>query len=154
MPYTQTLATFINDAITMVNTRARNIVNNDAKVAHIQGAMSDIDLLEKLLPSGSGIDCGTRVVVHESKPGRLVLKAEFHHMNEHGYYAGWTSHKIVVTPCFSGLGIEVRVTGGRNRNDVNTYLHDVYYWALAERVEMYLEDGERKFRFPKKADVA
>lgn len=90
-----------------------------------------LDALERELPSGSGIDCGTKIDREKTTATRIVLTAEFHHMNENGMYDGWTSHRITVTPTFHG--IDVRVTG-RNRNQINEYLGDVYYHALVAEV--------------------
>ena len=80
------------------------------------------------LPSGSGFDCGTKINVKESTPDRLVLETSFHHMNEHGYYDGWTEHKIIVTPSLSS-GFDLRVTG-RNRNQIKEYIADMFGSAL------------------------
>lgn len=86
--------------------------------------------LTAALPSGSGIDTGTRIDVDASNAAKLVLTCAFHHMNEHGYYDGWTQHTIVVRPSLSH-GIEIRVTG-RDRNDIKEYLGEVYRHALTE----------------------
>lgn len=85
--------------------------------------------LQDMLPSGSGIDCGTKVNLPKSRAEKLVLTASFHHMNEAGYYDGWTEHTITVTPSFSGLNIRV---SGRNRNDIKDYLCDTYYHTLTQ----------------------
>ena len=74
-------------------------------------------------PSGSGIDCGVSLLRDECKCERLVFSCDFHHMNEHGYYDGWTHHKAIVTPSLFGR-ISIRITG-RNRNDIKEYLGDV-----------------------------
>jgi len=74
-------------------------------------------------PSGSGIDCGTKLSV-DSKPGRLVFNVEYHHMNENGMYDGWTTHKVIVTPSLA-FDFDLRITG-TNRNDIKDYLHQVY----------------------------
>jgi hypothetical protein len=97
-----------------------------------------LEWLEKnVLPSGSGIDCGTKILYDECQPGkRVVLFAEFHHMNETGYYDGWTEHRIVVRPIFSGIDIQI---GGRNRNDIKDYLADVYYNVLREAAPNWKE---------------
>lgn len=80
------------------------------------------------LPSGSGIDSGTKIDIERCTPYRVVLTAGFHHMNKDGMYDGWTEHTITVTPSFSGMDITI---SGRNRNDIKEYLHDVFYWTLA-----------------------
>ena len=86
----------------------------------------------RFLPSGSGIDNGTKLVEISTSPERIKLTCGFHHMDEHGGYDGWTEHAVYVTPSFSG--INVRVTGSNNRNDINDYLHDVFSHTLEECV--------------------
>ena len=51
-----------------------------------------------LLPSGSGIDCGTRIEIDICRPEKLVFTLGFHHMNDGGMYDGWTDHILTVTP--------------------------------------------------------
>lgn len=76
------------------------------------------------LPSGSGFDNGTTVDLDDSIADFIVLNTSFHHMNENGYYDGWTEHKIVVTPSFIGR-LTMKI-GGRNRNDIKDYINDVF----------------------------
>ncbi len=83
--------------------------------------------LAKHLPSGSGIDNGTRIL--RADADSVVLALGFHHMNDHGAYDGWTDHEIVATPSWDGISI--RVTGP-NRNDIHEYLAEVYQHALTE----------------------
>ena len=87
----------------------------------------------KMLPSGSGIDNGTKLVRVRTTPGAEMVELEcsFHHMNQHGYYDGWTEHTIRVRPSFSGLNITI---SGTDRNEIKEYLHDVYSHSLRERV--------------------
>ncbi len=81
-------------------------------------------------PSGSGIDNGTKLDA-TSKPNRLVFTFGFHHMDENGYYDGWTTHTAVVTPSLV-WGYDLRITG-QNRNEIKDYLHDVFtYWLNEE----------------------
>lgn len=87
--------------------------------------------LEQLLPSGSGIDSGTTIDIGASHAEKLIMYAPFHHMNDAGYYDGWTEHTITVTPSFSGINIRV---SGRNRNDIKDYLCDTYHHALTQIV--------------------
>lgn len=84
----------------------------------------------EILPSGSGIDAGTTIDLAASTPDRIVLTMSFHHMNDGGFYDGWTDHTIVVRPSLA-FGVDLRVTG-RNRNEIKDYLHDVYALALRE----------------------
>jgi hypothetical protein len=96
--------------------------------------------LYDMLPSGSGIDNGTKVDDVDQKRLRLVV--EYHHMNENGMYDGWTTHVVRVTPGWHG--IEVKVSGP-NRGEINDYLHDVYYHALTAHVECDVVLGRYRF---------
>jgi hypothetical protein len=81
-------------------------------------------------PSGSGIDCGTKLDMEASNPDKLVFNVSFHHMNDGGYYDGWTTHKIIVTPSLV-FGLHIRITG-RDRNEIKEHLHEVYSIWLQE----------------------
>lgn len=81
-----------------------------------------------LLPSGSGIDCGTALDWAASKPNRLVFIVSFHHMDGNGGYDGWTEHSIIVTPDLAS-SFELRITG-RDRNEIKEYLAETYDSAL------------------------
>lgn len=98
------------------------------------------DRLQKLIrdhmPSGSGIDSGT-TLDESSKRDRLVFNTSFHHMNDGGYYDGWTEHQVIVTPSLS-FGIDLRITG-RDRNEIKEYLADVFHTALTAEIEEYPE---------------
>lgn len=101
--------------------------------------------LEKLvscLPSGSGIDNGTKVLLDKSTPERLVLQADFHHMNENGYYTQWTYHEIVVTPSIL-FRMNLKVSG-RNLNNIKEYLEEVFYESLSVSEEEELMNSMGK----------
>ena len=74
-------------------------------------------------PSGSGIDCGTKLD-SASSPEKLIFFIEFHHMNEVGYYDGWTQHKLIITPSLV-FYYDMKITGP-NRNGIKEYLYDIY----------------------------
>lgn len=97
-----------------------------------EGIRDDLQTyVKKHAPSGSGVDTGTILWVEKSNVAKLVFTCEFHHMNDGGYYDGWTQHKIIVTPTFDGLDVRV---SGRNRNDIRDYLGDLFaHWINEER---------------------
>jgi hypothetical protein len=82
------------------------------------------ELVKTYLPRGSGFDNGTYFNWDESSENKLVFDTAFHHMNEGGYYDGWTEHKVIVRPCLS-FGFNIKVTG-RNRNDIKEYIHSCF----------------------------
>jgi len=74
-------------------------------------------------PSGSGFDNGTTLDMDKSGGSKLVFNTAYHHMNEHGYYNGWTDHTVTVTPSFDGFDLKI---SGRNRNDIKEMMHDTF----------------------------
>lgn len=88
--------------------------------------LTDIERNE--LPSGSGIDCGTKILLDECREDKIVLLCEFHHMNENGFYDGWTEHKIIITPSLVS-DIDIHITG-KDRNHIKEYLADTYNGVL------------------------
>jgi hypothetical protein len=84
------------------------------------------------MPSGSGVDIGTKLDLGESTSDKLVFSASFHHMDEHGGYDGWTDHKIIVTPSLQ-FGFNLKITG-RDRNQIKDYLSDIFHTALTSHV--------------------
>lgn len=80
------------------------------------------------LPSGSGFDNGTRIDWEKSNADRLVLLTSFHHMNESGFYDGWTDHAVTVRASLS-LGLLISVSG-RDRNGIKDLIADTFAHAL------------------------
>ena len=88
-------------------------------------------LVRERFPSGSGFDCGTQfdIAAHVESPiDRLVFDTAFHHMNENGYYDGWTDHKVIIRPSLRD-GFTLSVTG-RDRNGIKEYIADVFHAVL------------------------
>lgn len=75
-----------------------------------------------ILPSGSGFDAGTKLVFADDS--RIVFETEFHHMNDGGFYDGWTKHKVTIRASLS-LGF-ITTVSGKNRNDIKCYIADVF----------------------------
>lgn len=89
------------------------------------------DLVKAEFPSGSGVDSGTKIVWEKTNKNKIVLQADFHHMNDGGYYDGWAEHQIVITPDWDGFNLKVT---GRNRNEVKEYLGDLFHHTLNREV--------------------
>ena len=80
-----------------------------------------------LLPHGSGIDNGCKIDRDKSTDDKIVIRFSFHHINDNGYYCGWSDYVVTVTPAFSGICLKI---SGRNVNDVKDYLADTFYHCL------------------------
>ncbi len=87
-----------------------------------------LELVKEFMPSGSGIDSGTEMDLDASNPDKLVFTFGYHHMNEGGYYDGWTFHKAIVRPSLMS-GFNLTITG-KDRNQIKEYLHETYSQAL------------------------
>lgn len=90
-------------------------------------------LTNEFMPSGSGIDSGTKFDFGASKPNRLVFTTSYHHMDEHGGYDGWSEHSVIVTPSLT-RDFDIKITG-RDRNEIKEYLYEVFNSALSEIIE-------------------
>ncbi len=94
-------------------------------------------LARECLPSGSGVDNGTRVEGLAADGRGFWLLFEFHHHGEHGY-TEWTNHRAHVRPAFNGFDITIH---GPNLNDVKDYLRETIDAALsADAPELNLQE--------------
>lgn len=89
------------------------------------------------LPSGSGFDSGTVFDFEDSKPDRLRFETSFHHMNENGFYDGWSEHVVTLRPSFSGFDLTI---SGRDRNGIKDYIAETFDSALRTPVFIF-RDG-------------
>ena len=91
--------------------------------AHILDIMSGA-------PSGSGFDNGTHLGnSHKQSDRRLTFATSFHHMNDGGYYDGYSDHLVTIEATFNGLGIKV---SGRDRNNIKEYIAETFLMWLGE----------------------
>ena len=85
------------------------------------------DLCREYLPSGGGFDAGSHIDLDDSHAEKLVFTTSYHHMNEHGYYDGWTEHTVTVTPSFNGFNMRV---SGRDRDGIKEYIGESFASVL------------------------
>ena len=93
------------------------------------------DTVEKIMegaPSGSGFDNGTELQNVEGDWDKsLVFSTSFHHMDDNGYYDGWTEHVVTIYPRLSG-NIGIRVSG-INKRDIKEYIAECFiHWLTAD----------------------
>jgi len=107
-------------------------VEGDPKFAVALNA--SLERLARLMgsaPSGSGFDNGT--IVDKGRGGALEFRTAFHHMDDAGYYDGWTHHVVRVKPSLA-WGFNLTVSGP-NRNEIKDYIADVFDTWLNEEVD-------------------
>ena len=122
-----------------------------------------IEQLQEILPSGSGIDSGTSIDDDESSESKVVLTLGYHHMDENGYYCGWSYWKLSVIPTFSGIDIDIEktadhcdhfaidvATGEEYDNEqfsdesTTEYLGDLFHQALTQDIHHYWDVDEER----------
>ena len=86
-----------------------------------------------VLPRGSGFDSGTKIDLDATTDDRIVFTTSFHHMDENGFYCGWSEHTVTVTPSFIG-NFNLKV-GGRNVRDIKDYIADTFSYLLSQPYE-------------------
>jgi len=94
-------------------------------------------MVKEYAPSGSGFDNGTRFDIDASTQDKLIFETAYHHMNDVGYYVGWTEHTVIVAPSFV-YGVDIRVSG-KNHNDIKDYIHDTFYSLLEIQPKAFYE---------------
>ena len=53
-------------------------------------------------------------------------------MDEHGFYDGWVSFKVVISSCLM-FGFRLKITGKFGKySHVKNYLYDLYYYNLSQ----------------------
>lgn len=93
------------------------------------------DICKNHLPHGSGFNQGTTLFYLESKPEKLVFIAPFHHMNENGFYDGWSNLKIVITPSLQ-YNFNIKITGiMRKYKDDIDYFVECFDYALNKEID-------------------
>lgn len=103
--------------------------------------------LEKFLPSGSGFNSKCQIVA-DSTSKRIVIKADFQHMCEHGY-TGWTDHMVIVTPSLV-YGMQIRVTG-KDKNEIKDYIAETMEIALNTEIDNVFKDRAHHFTIAKES---
>jgi len=103
----------------------------------VEDAENMLDRIEReILPSGSGFDSGTKIDRKCKQPLRTFkLETSYHHMDDAGFYDGWTSHVVTVTADMTGTGPEIGISG-RDKNMIKDYIGDTFGCLLFERYHM------------------
>jgi hypothetical protein len=126
-----------------ISARQNCVVSNNEEWEIKHG--EDIRQLVELLPHGSGIDGETALDYGKSNRDRIVLLAEFHTMDENGFYGRWIAYRVTVTPSLV-CGIDLTITDNFGKHsDIKDYLYETYFWGFRQPIEWDTEKaGYRK----------
>ena len=124
----------IHSAFTAKQNCDKNVANFGADPEWAERWQERLDQLQDRLPSGSGFDCGTRIVGKVEQA--VILQTDYHHMDEHGCYSHWTRHDITVFPTFDDCGFDFKVECNNAPDDwdidsFDDYLCDTLHAALS-----------------------
>lgn len=86
--------------------------------------------VKKYLPSGGGFDNGCKLDWGKSTGEKLVIHTAFHHMDDGGYYDGWTEHTVAIRPSFRHM-FSLSISG-RDKNGVKEYIAGVFHADLSQ----------------------
>jgi hypothetical protein len=112
----------INSAL---NARANCMKNGNEFGGKWESMLYHIE--REILPRGSGVDRGCRID-RDSHGDKLKIEFAFHHMDEHGFYDGWTDHVLTIRPAFDGFDMKI---SGRDRNGAKDYFYDMFSHVLS-----------------------
>jgi len=104
--------------------------NNDSWGETWQRVIEDV--VKNYLPSGSGIDSGTKFDFDRSNDNKLIFYFGFHFMNDGGFYDGWEKYTLYVRPSLK-FDIDLKISG-KNRRDIKEYLYETYQYSLTRDI--------------------
>jgi hypothetical protein len=96
-------------------------------------ALTRLNKYQDMLPRGSGFDAGTSIDLFKSTDDKIVFNTAFHHMNDAGYYDGWTDHVVTMRPSFV-FGTTIAISG-KDRRGIKEYMHEVFHNDLMQVVK-------------------
>ena len=115
------------------------------KAGNIKAYNSHCETLQGIhknyLPSGSGFD--GQITIEEATDKKLVIRFDWHILNDNGYYDGWLDLLLIVTPNLSS-DFDMKIKWYTNGNDkrkvekykplIEDFLYDEWYYVLTQEI--------------------
>lgn len=92
-------------------------------------------IVKNHMPHGSGFDNGTSLDFEKSSATKLVFNTSFHHMDDNGFYCGWTDHTVTVEADLT-FGFTLKISG-RNKRSIKDPISEDFHHCLSEEIEPY-----------------
>ena len=139
--YSKTLAQEIQGAMSAYLNSIKH--GSPSSVHYWEDYLSAIE--QEFLPHGSGFDSGCVISPDESTHDYFVINTAYHHMDENGFYCGWSNHRIKVLPSHVH-GIDFKIVSQDHRDPYDKrknslkscfmdYLHETFHSILTESRE-------------------
>lgn len=84
----------------------------------------EIEAIMKTAPHGSGIDGDVILIEKDSSDTKIVIKAEYHTMNQNGYYGKWITAIITITATLVTPGFDIDVQFEEDIEQINNHYYN------------------------------
>lgn len=84
----------------------------------------EIEAIMKTAPRGSGIDGDVTLIENDSSATKIVIKAEYHTMNQRGYYGEWITAIITITATLVTPGFDIDVQFEEDIEQINNQYYN------------------------------
>ena len=94
------------------------------------------------LPSGSGFD--GEMNIESATDSKLIIRFDWHILNDNGYYDGWLDLLLIMTPNLSN-NFDMKIKWYTNGNDkrkvekykslIEDFLYDEWYYILTQEID-------------------
>ena len=84
----------------------------------------EIEAIMKTAPHGSGIDGSITLIEKDSSDTKIVIKAEYHTMNQNGYYGKWITAIITITATLVTPGFDIDVQFEEDIEQINNQYYN------------------------------
>ena len=101
--------------------------------------------IDKNLPSGSGINSGSKVDWDKSKVDKIIITSSYHVMDENGYYCDMVYFKVIITPSLvTDFDIKIKFDTPRDKrvsekHALECYFYDLFYFNLMEKFDYIIK---------------
>lgn len=84
----------------------------------------EIEAIIRTAPHGSGIDGEITLIESISTASMIVIEAQYHTMNQNGYYGEWITAIITITATLVSPGLKIDVIFREDIDLLNTYAEE------------------------------
>lgn len=84
----------------------------------------EIEEIMKTAPHGSGIDGDVTLIESASNASKITIKAQYHTMNQNGYYGEWITAIITITATLVSPGFEIDVQFEEDIEQINNHYYN------------------------------
>ena len=84
----------------------------------------EIEAIMKTAPHGSGIDGDVTLIENDSSDTEIVIKAQYHTMNQNGYYGEWITAIITITATLVTPGFDIDVQFEEDIEKINNQYYN------------------------------